>query len=152
VIGGGAVYITVDFDLSQSIVVTDDGSGTLSYKLKPVIHIVDTFEAATINGKIAYDSFVGDQEAIVTASVCTDGTFSSCETYTQLEVSRYETQEQDPTDFSIYWLIPNKFYKVEIDFDTSADPVDFTEEIDPNDPNIDIGPGAIYLLNGGILI
>jgi hypothetical protein len=51
--GGGAADITIDFDLSQSIVVTDDGSGTLSYKLKPVLHIVDTVEAATITGRIA---------------------------------------------------------------------------------------------------
>jgi hypothetical protein len=149
VISGGAVDITVDFDLSQSIVVTDDGSGTFSYKLKPVLHIVDTFEAATISGEIAHGSFVDDFDAVVTVSVCTDDTFSSCETYTQLQVSRDENPEEDPTEFSIFWLVPNQYYRVEIDFDTSADPVDYTENIDPNDLNSDIGPGGIYELNGG---
>lgn len=43
VVGGGAVDLTVDFDLSQSIVLT--GSGT--YQLKPVLHINQTAEAAT---------------------------------------------------------------------------------------------------------
>lgn len=157
VVGGGAVDITVDFDLSQSLVVTDDGSETLACKLKPVLHIVDTFEAATINGMIAYESFVDGQDAVVTASVCTDNTFLSCETYTQLSVSN-EAQEDDPTGFSIFWLVPNQNYRVEIDFDTSTSPVDFTEDIpvdftediEENDP--DIGPGDIYTLNNGSTI
>jgi len=143
--GGGAVDITVDFDLSQSLVVTDE-SGTLSYKLKPVLHIVDTFEAATINGKIAYGSFVGNQEAVVTASVCTDNTFLSCETYTQLKVSRYETDEEDPTEFSIYWLVPNENYKVEIDFDPDDDNgPDYDEDVIADD----LEPGEVFELNGG---
>ncbi len=142
---GGAVDITVDFDLSQSIVVTDDGLGTLSYKLKPVLHIVDTFEAATINGKIAYDSFVGDQEAEVTASVCTDNTFVSCETYTQLKVSR-EATVGDPTEFSIFWLIPDEYYRVEIDFDPDDDNgPDYDEDVIADD----LEPGEVFELNGG---
>jgi hypothetical protein len=62
--GGGAVDITVDFDLSISIVVT----GPDEYKLKPVLHIVHTSEAATIQGTIADESFdnTGSSNAIVT--------------------------------------------------------------------------------------
>ena len=108
--GGGAVDITVDFDLSQSIVVTDDGSGTLSYKLKPVLHIVDTFEAATIHGTIddaSFDSTDSD-EAIITILG------NNGEVYTKVVVSRTSS---DPAEFSIFWLVPNKAYRVEIDFD-----------------------------------
>lgn len=146
VVGGGAVDITVDFDLSQSIVVTDDGSGTLSYKLKPVLHIVETFEAATIIGWIKNTSFIDSYDARVTVFVYNPD-IGDYEEYTKLDVS---PDEMSPTEFSIYWLVPNEKYLVEIDFNTSSDlDVKYTEEIDPADDNVDIGPGAIHELNGG---
>ena len=43
---GAAVDLTVDFDLSQSIVAT----GSSEFKLKPVLHINETQVAATICG------------------------------------------------------------------------------------------------------
>jgi hypothetical protein len=63
------------------------------------------------------------------------------EEYTKLVVSQSDTS---PTEFSIYWLAPNKNYKVEINFGSPSGP-EYTEDIDPNDPNI--GPGGIYPLN-----
>jgi len=53
----------------------------------------------------------------------------------------------ETTDFTIYWLVPNKIYLVEIDFDPSIDTDNYDEEIDPN--IFDIGPGATYSLNDG---
>ena len=140
VLGGGALYITVDFDLSQSIVVTDDGSGTLSYKLKPVLHIVETFEAATIAGSIDNDSFVDSQNAIVTVSLNNPDS-GEFEEYTKLEVSKSDTT---PTEFSIYWLVPDNKYKVEIDFDPDLDGPEYEEDIDA----LDLESGEIFKLNG----
>lgn len=139
IVGGGAVDLTVDFDLSQSIVVTGP-SETPSYKLKPVLHIVDTFEAAAIAGSIDNTLFISDFDAIVTVFVLNpdNGLY---EEYTKLVVSQSDTS---PTEFSIYWLAPNKNYKVEINFGSPSGP-EYTEDIDPNDPNI--GPGGIYPLN-----
>jgi len=122
---GGAVDITVDFDLSQSIVVTDDGSGTILYKLKPVLHIVYTFEAATIKGWIENASF-GGQNPIVTVFVYNPNS-GEFEEYTKVEVSKSDTE--DTTEFNIYWLSPNQDYIVEIDFDPDSDP-EWCEEVD----------------------
>ena len=140
VVGGGALYITVDFDLSQSIVVIDDESGTLSYKLKPVLHIVETFEAATIAGSIDNDSFVDSQNAIVTVSVNNPDS-GEFEEYTKLEVSKSDTT---PTEFSIYWLVPDNKYKVEIDFNPDLDGPEYEEDIDA----FDLESGEIFKLNG----
>jgi len=143
--GGGAVDITVDFDLSKSLVVTDE-LGTPSYKLKPVLHIVKTLEAATIIGWINDTSFIDPYDARVTVFVYNTD-IGDYEEYTKLDVS---PDEISPTEFSIYWLVPNEKYLVEIDFNTSSDlDVKYTEEIDPTDDNVDIGPGAIHELNGG---
>jgi hypothetical protein len=144
VVGGGAVDITVDFDLSQSIVVTDDGSGTLSYKLKPVLHIVDTFEAATIIGWIDNGSFVDPYNAIVTVSLFNpDLDIPNYEEYTKVQVTK---SAEDPTEFSIYWLVPSEDYKVEIDFDPdSEDSPVYEEEVDAED----LEPGEVFELKGG---
>jgi hypothetical protein len=115
----GAVHITVDFDLSQSIVVTDDGSGILSYKLKPVLHIVDTVESPTITGMIENICLFNEQDALVKVLECfgddDDADSWSCETYTELNVSKDTSGET--TVFSIFWLLSNRSYRVEIYFD-----------------------------------
>lgn len=137
--GGGAADIIIDFDLSQSIVVTDR-SGTPSYQLKPVLHIVDAFEAATINGKIDPLSFTVDQNAEVTVFVYNSDT-QEYEEYTKIEVSK--SDEEDPTEFSIFWLVPDEDYKVEIDFDPDSDGgFDFSEKLN------DLDPGEVRDLNG----
>ncbi len=132
----GAVDITIDFDLSKSIVV-NDSSGTPSYKLKPVLHIVQTSEAATIHGYIANTSFVGSQSAVLTVITSIDD-----EEYTKVEISQSATE--DPTEFNIYWLAPNQGYGVEIDFDHDAGTAPgFTEEIGA----ANLQPGDIFELN-----
>ena len=131
---GGSVDLMIDFDLSQSIVVTDDGSGTLSYKCKPVLHIVDTFKAATITGTIAYSSFNGS-DAIVTVFD------ANGEVYTKLTVE--EDGVNNDVDFSIFWLVPNQVYRVEIDFDPPNGHEEFTEDVSANN----LGPGQVWYLN-----
>jgi hypothetical protein len=110
--GGGAVDLTVDFDLYKSIVVT----GNHKYKLKPVLHIVETLEAATIQGSIPAAAFgTSTDPAIVTVWWDKD---TSCsldenvdEIYTQVEVPK-----ADPAaEFEIFWLVPNEAYIVQID-------------------------------------
>jgi len=141
--GGGAVDIIVDFDLSQSIVVTDE-SGTPSYKLKPVLHIVDASEAATINGKIDQESFVDGQNAEVTVFVFNPET--GYEEYTKIEVSKSNEDGAEFTEFNIFWLVPNQDYRVGIDFDPDSEyDSEFTEDVSADD----LEPGEVWSLSGG---
>ena len=119
--------LLIDFDLSQSLVVTDDGSGTLSYKLKPVLHIVDFFKAATISGEIVEGS-----DATVTVSVFNpDPAVQDYEEYTKVDVV-WESGT-GATEFVIFWLVPNeglippRDYKVEIDVDKD-DTVNYSKD------------------------
>ena len=137
---GGAVDIIVDFDLSKSIVVTGP-SGTPSYELKPVLHIVHTSEAATIHGSIADDSFdnKGSDVAIVTVISDNNG-----EEYTKVIVSRTDTG--DPAEFSIFWLVPNQDYTAEIDMDPDLENgPEFIESVYA----VDLQPGDAFELNSG---
>jgi hypothetical protein len=105
--GGGAVDLTVDFDLSQSIVAQGNGG----YKLKPVLHLVGTEEAATIRGTIPAAAFGSDTEATVTVfwDKNTNCTLDSTdEVYTEVVVPK-----TDP-NFEIFWLVPNEAYIVQI--------------------------------------
>jgi hypothetical protein len=136
-----AVDLLIDFDLSQSLIVTDDGSGTLSYKLKPVLHIVDFFEAATINGTIAQGSFVAGKNAIVTAYVYNPD-ISGYEEYTKIEVS---DSGSPTTNFSIFWLAPDRGYRVEVDLDPDSAGYNYDENVDEGD----LEPGEIWNLKGG---
>jgi hypothetical protein len=111
VTGGGSVSLTVDFDLSQSLVVT--GAGT--FKLKPVLHLNQTQEAAAIQGKISAASFGASLEAtvIVTQDKDSSGDLSpGDEEYTRLSVP---IGSSDPTEFSVFWLVPNQSYIVQIE-------------------------------------
>ena len=139
------VDITVDFDLSQSLV-AEGADGGPPFKLKPVLHIVETSADAIITGTINNDSYTDHVpiEALVTVSerLATEQTWTE---YTKVVVPM--NADGETTDFTIYWLVPNKIYLVEIDFDPSIDTDNYDEEIDPN--IVDIGPGATYSLNDG---
>ncbi len=140
-----AVNIVIDFDLSQSLVVTDP-LGTPSYKINPVIHIVRAAEAATIKGEISQGSFIVGQNAEVTLFIPSTGIQGGYEEYTKIEVSESGT---DPTEFSIYWLVPDEDYRVEIKFDPDfVNGVDFSEDVSAND----VKPGEVWNLNEGISI
>jgi hypothetical protein len=111
-----AVDITIDFDLSKSIVV-EGPAGNPSYKLKPVLHIVKTEEAATINVTINNTNFDSIQNARITV-LSKDANGQYTEEYTKVEVAR-----QNPpgtTISSIFWLVPDQDYMVQIDYDPAA--------------------------------
>ncbi len=138
VVGGGAVDLTVDFDLSQSIVVT----GSNTYKLKPVLHINETQEAATIQGTIDPSSFGPSSQAFVTVYLDKDRSGDvggGDEIYTEVIVTM--TSETAPTEFQIFWLVPNQYYIVSVDIDDT----EFTEALDSTDTQ----SGAISSLNDG---
>jgi hypothetical protein len=143
VVGGGAVTITIDFDLSKSIVVT----GPDEYKLKPVLHIVETYAAATIEGHIAPGSFNDPEDAVVKVFLDTDesgGLNEGDEEYTAITVAKMS--DVDPTPFRIFWLVPLADYAVAIDFDTTLAGFEFDEFV----IGADLGTGVTYNdLNGG---
>jgi hypothetical protein len=137
-----AVDIVIDFDLSQSLVLTDP-FGTPSYKINPVIHIVRAAEATTIKGEISQGSFIVGQNAEVTLFIPNSGIQGGYAEYTKIEVSESGT---DPTGFSIYWLVPDKDYRVEIKFDPDfVNGVNFSEDVSATD----VKPGKVWNLNGG---
>jgi Domain of unknown function (DUF4382) len=130
-----AVDIVIDFDLSQSLVVRGQGS----YQLKPVLHINETYRAATIFGYINNFSFVGDQAAVVTVFA-----WANQEEYTRIAVSK--SNFENPTEFGIYWLVPNQSYNIEIDIDPdSGNGPEYSEDVARGN----LGPGAIFELNSG---
>jgi hypothetical protein len=119
--GGGAVNLTVDFDLSRSVEVT--GGNLPSYKLKPVLHISHTEEAATIHGEISdvtFDAYTST-EAFVRVMWDKDpvGTVDAGdEVYTKVVVPK---NDPPAAAFSIFWLVPDKDYIVQIDMDEPPD-------------------------------
>ena len=129
-----AADIVIDFDLSQSLVVTDP-FGTPSYKLKPVLHIVDASEAATVTGTID-DGFFGSYEAAAIT------VYYNGEVYTQLAVENDDSNND--AVFSIFWLVPDKSYRVEIDFGDDAS-TEWCVDVDAND----LPSGGDFPLNGG---
>ena len=133
--GGGAVDITVDFDLSKSIVVT----GPDEYKLKPVLHIVHTSEAATIQGTIADESFDNTDSSNAIITILDNIGIE----YTKVTVPR----DPYPAEFSIFWLVPNQEYTVEIymdpDADDGAEYIEYIETV----AAVQLQPGDIFALN-----
>ncbi len=143
VLGPEAVNIMVDFDLSQSLVVTDV-QGVPSYKLKPVLHLVETERAASVSGSIYGADFYGDQQVEITVSVPNPALASGYEVYTRLALDK--STSEDPTGFKIYWLVPDSAYRVEIDFNPAAvDGPEYVEDV----AAMDLGPGVDFTLNNG---
>ena len=138
VVGGGAVDLTVDFDLSQSIVVTDPDT----YMLKPVLHVNQTQEAATLRGEISDATFEGATEATIIVTWDKDQAedlSSEDEEYTRVTLTKGPV---DPTGFSIYWLVPEEGYNVLIEVDGTLTYEEFV-------PSVDLPAGALFELNEG---
>jgi hypothetical protein len=112
-----AVDLTIDFDLSRSIVV-ESPAGNPSYELKPVLHLVETAEAATIEGFVANSSFIG---SYVVISVL-DGTGQE---YTKVKVEKTASDSAGnpltETSYAIFWLVPNQAYTVQINYNPGLD-------------------------------
>ncbi len=132
-----AMDIVIHFDLSMSVVVSGSESDP-TYSLKPVIHLFeDPQQAATIEGYLSSSSFVGSNSATI---IVLD---EEQEEFTRVEVEK--ESETDPTWFSIFWLVPNRSYEVQIDFDPTGDAIDYDEIIQSDD----LYEGATFELNTG---
>ena len=135
-----AMDIVIHFDLSMSIIV----SGTEldpEYKLKPVLHLFqDPLQAATIEGSIVNSSFGDSEKATIIVTEV-----SSTEEFTRVEIPKSTTT--DPTGFSIFWIVPNHSYTVEIDLDpdTEGTIIDCDELVG----DFDLPEGAEFELNEG---
>lgn len=135
---GGAVDLTVDFDLSQSIVLT----GSNTYQLKPVLHLNQTSQAVTLQGNIDFGSSTGPATVIVISDRNNNGTLeepnlldpSTDEEYTRVFVT-------DSSQFQIFWLVPSQRYFVQILLGGQK----YEETIQPGS----LPPGGVFKLNGG---
>ena len=140
-VGAESAYdIVIHFDLSMSVVVSVPEANP-TYKLKPVMHLFeDPLQAATIKGSIDADSFGASNKATVVVIAQ-----SNEEEFTRLEVAK--ESDTDPTLFSIYWLVPNESYTVQIDLNHDTETIvnDCYETVNSND----LEPGETYDLNGG---
>ena len=105
------VDIIVDFDLSMSLKV-DNNTSPSTYSCKPVLHLAETRKAATIVGRIN-DADFGDEDYATVTVFVRDSNNSSYEEYTKIMVTN--TASENPETFTIFWLVPNKEYLVEID-------------------------------------
>ena len=115
------VDIIVDFDLSMSLKV-DNNTSPSTYSCKPVLHLAETRKAATIVGRIN-DADFGDEDYATVTVFVRDSNNSSYEEYTKIMVTN--TASENPETFTIFWLVPNKEYLVEIDSEgTSGGTID----------------------------
>ncbi len=136
----GAVDLTVDFDLSRSIVVT--GSGT--YQLKPVLHLNETSKAATIQGAIDFGS-AAQATVVVTWDKNGNGRFDApnpSDPNTDEEYTRVVVASTDAAPFKVFWVVPNQGYFVQVVIGERTSPPIYAA---PGD----LQPGAGYAINGG---
>jgi len=141
-----AVDLTVDFDLSQSIVVT----GTGTYQLKPVLHINQTSQAATIQGTLSFSNY---NEATVTVYRQNNGdttlqdpnaqnpVLNPDEVYTSILV-----KNTDDSPFKVFWLVPNESYHVKVQLPNGTYLNGTYEEYVEKSK---LQAGAVHDLNGG---
>lgn len=135
-----AVDITVDFDLSKSIVVQSP-AGSPSYQMKPVLHIVETAEAATIQGSVGNAHFTAENSNYVVITVIAN---SNNEAYTKVRVDKDASATDNKTKYSIFWIVPNQGYTVEVDYDpvVNAGP-NASQDVLASD----VPPGAIVFVD-----
>jgi len=135
-----AADIIIDFDLSQSLAVTDP-FGTPSYHLKPVLHIVRASEAAMITGVIADQSFINYSSGEASITVISNG-----EVYSEITVERNPV----PAEFTIFWLVPEQDYTVEIDMNPDdEDGAEWSQTVSGDDlePGKEKDLGTILITN-----
>jgi hypothetical protein len=149
-----AVDITIDFDLSKSIVV-EGPAGNPSYKLKPVLHLVETAEAATIEGFIANSAFPAGGYVIISVLD------SIGQEYTTVQVDKDTTPGASETSYAIFWLVPDQAYTVKINYNPGQDDDPATDGVqdnydesilvppasDPDYPDGTLQPGDVYQLD-----
>ncbi len=139
---GRTMDLTIDFDLSQSLKLFQTPVAS-SYQLKPVLHVNQTEAAATIHGEISAETFAeyDSREATVSLFVDTDlsGDWSAGdEEYTRVVV------ERDSPVFTIFWLVPEQGYTIQIEMDGTGSP-EFEQFAFP----ADLQKGDSFELNHG---
>jgi hypothetical protein len=138
---GRAVDLVVDFDLSRSIVAT--GGPNPVHKLKPVLHINYTQDAAIIQGSIDTAVFGGADSLLITVfhDDNGDGEGDAGEEYTTVIVFAEPT---GPAPFSIFWLVPADGYIMVIweDRDGNGELDDGEQVYEEN--GINLGSGDVY--------
>lgn len=128
-----AVDIVIHFDLSMSVVSSGPALNP-TYKLKPVMHLFDDpLKAAIIEGSIDNSSFGASEKATIVVIAESNG-----EEYTRVEIPKSTTT--DPTEFSIFWIVPNQEYSVKIDINQDTI-IDCAVDVDSLLPGevVDIG-------------
>jgi hypothetical protein len=152
-----AVDITIDFDLSRSIVVAGAAANP-AYTLKPVLHLVETAQAATIEGFIANSKIAGRHAVIRVID-------SAGQEYTRAQVEKTSSDAAGnplvDTSYAVFWLVPNQAYTVQINYNPGLDDNPAEDGLqdgyddstavpaasDPEYPDGTLPPGAIFPLD-----
>jgi hypothetical protein len=138
----GFVDLTVDFDLSLSLKVTESPPAP-SYELTPFLRINHTEEAALIQGKIAATTFDTHGSGAAVVAVFMDSDSSGDLTADDAEYTRIKVDRDSP-GFTIFWLIPEEGYTVALEMG-GAQPTKYEQYIYP----ADLQKGGVFQLNQG---
>ncbi len=130
---GDTVDLTVDFDLSQSIII----SGQNDYMLDPVLYIIETQGMVAIFGEIAPATFdfYSSLDAVVIVTARGE------------EYTRFVVRRDDPV-FIIHFLVPDQDYIISVDIDGNTRTFEYVEFV----PWYELVPGASFWLNEGYSI
>ena len=114
----------------------NSSEGSPEFRNQPVLHLVDISKSGTISGSIHNSSFLENADAIVTVFVLNSAN-ERYEEVKRIEVSK--TLVGNDTEFNLFWLTPNKSYRLEI----SSISVPYVVG------TLSIEEGEVFGLNGG---
>jgi hypothetical protein len=127
---GSTMDLTIDFDLSQSLKLFQTSVAS-SYQLKPVLHINQTETAATIHGEISAETFAEYDSREATVSLFVDKDLSGDWSADDEEYTRVVVDRDNPV-FTIFWLVPEQGYTIQIEMDGTRSP-EFEQFVFPAD-------------------
>ena len=127
---GRTMDLTIDFDLSQSLKLFKTPVAS-SYRLKPVLHINQTETAATIHGEISAETFAEYDSREATVSLFVDKDLSGDLSADDEEYTRVVVERDSPV-FTIFWLVPEQGYTIQIEMDGTGSP-EFEQFVFPAD-------------------
>lgn len=127
---GRIMDLTIDFDLSQSLRLFQTPLAS-SYQLKPVLHINQTETAATIHGEISAETFAEYDSREATVSLFVDKDLSGDWSADDEEYTRVVVERDSPV-FTIFWLVPEQGYTIQIEMDGTGSP-EFEQFVFPAD-------------------
>jgi len=127
---GRTLDLTIDFDLSQSLKLFQTPVAS-SYQLRPVLHINQTETAATIHGEISAETFAEYSSEEATVSLFVDKDLSGDLSAGDEEYTRVMVERDSPV-FTIFWLVPEQGYTIQIEMDGTGSP-EFEQFVFPAD-------------------